>query len=169
MYDIEGTAKKGDYLYAKVPNHPNANKNGYVLLHRAIMENSIGRYLTKDEVVHHKDHNKFNNDISNLQLMTHKEHSLLHALENAKTKLYDIVELKCPSCGKIFCKPITTTHLQDNNRIMDTCCRSCCSKIGRTKSTDPKEYNRRVQENVVDVFKARKLTKYIYMKETSFI
>ena len=34
------------------------------------MENHLGRLLNSDEVVHHKDHNKFNNDISNLEVMT---------------------------------------------------------------------------------------------------
>lgn len=59
MFTIRKEIKKGDYLYALVPDHPNATKNGYVLMHRVIMENHLGRLLGKDEVVHHKDHKVF--------------------------------------------------------------------------------------------------------------
>lgn len=46
--------------------------------HRIVMENKIGRKLTKDEIVHHIDHNKHNNNISNLQLVTRSEHAKIH-------------------------------------------------------------------------------------------
>ena len=98
MWEIKKIIHKGDYEYALVPDHPNATKNGYVLLHRVVMENYIGRLLTPDEVVHHKDHNKKNNDISNLELLTSKEHFRLHSNEKPNTYLI----LKCPQCGKIF-------------------------------------------------------------------
>ena len=49
--------------------------------HRAIMEEHIGRKLSKNEIVHHKDGNKHNNDIDNLQVMSRQEHSRMHRLE----------------------------------------------------------------------------------------
>jgi len=55
MWNIKKVISKGDYLYALVPEHPNATKNGYVLMHRIVMENHLGRILNKDEVVHHLD------------------------------------------------------------------------------------------------------------------
>ena len=68
-WKIEKIVKKGDYLYAVVPDHPNATKHGYVLEHRVVMENYLGRLLTKGEVVHHLDGNKHNNQIENLELL----------------------------------------------------------------------------------------------------
>jgi HNH endonuclease len=47
-------------------------------LHRAIMEDHLGRRLTRDEVVHHIDHNPLNNDLSNLRVMTRAEHCVYH-------------------------------------------------------------------------------------------
>lgn len=45
MWEIENIASKGDYNYALVKNHPNATAKGYVLHHRIIVENSLGRLL----------------------------------------------------------------------------------------------------------------------------
>lgn len=46
--------------------------------HQVIMEKHIGRPLRKNEVVHHIDGNKRNNDISNLLLTTRSEHAKIH-------------------------------------------------------------------------------------------
>ena len=65
-WNIEKIIKKGDYLYALVHNHPNSTSNGYVLLHRVLMENHLGRLLNAEEVVHHIDGDKMNNVLNNL-------------------------------------------------------------------------------------------------------
>lgn len=81
------------------PNHPNyrgghIDKNGYRIIHlpgryvkehRYIMEQQLGRRLMTNEDVHHKDHDKLNNDLSNLQLLTKSEHATLH-WDDAKRK-----------------------------------------------------------------------------------
>lgn len=66
---IRGIAKSGQgYLMVWIPNHPMATVNGYVLQHRHAMELHIGRYLTAEEVVHHRNGNREDNRIENLQL-----------------------------------------------------------------------------------------------------
>lgn len=51
----------------------------WVKEHRYIMEQSIGRKLNDEEVVHHKDRDKYNNSIANLQLMdNNSKHIALH-------------------------------------------------------------------------------------------
>lgn len=49
------------------------------LEHRVVMEKLIGRRLRNDEIVHHRDGNKGNNDPANLELMTQSEHARHHA------------------------------------------------------------------------------------------
>lgn len=53
------------------------SRNG-IPKHRYVMEQYLGRLLRSDEVVHHIDRNKLNNDISNLQLVTKEEHMRIH-------------------------------------------------------------------------------------------
>lgn len=65
----------GGYVKIKMPDHPMANKQGYVREHRLVMANHLGRALQPQEVVHHKDGNPSNNDLSNLELFgTNAEH-----------------------------------------------------------------------------------------------
>jgi hypothetical protein len=69
-----GRKKRRDgYILAYCPDHPYAisdgnNRKTYVLEHRLIMERYLGRYLSPEEVVHHKDGNPSNNKIENLEL-----------------------------------------------------------------------------------------------------
>ena len=63
-----------------------ANKDGYVMEHILIMEDAMGRYITRDEVVHHKNHKRDDNRIENLELMTFNAHASLHMKERWKTK-----------------------------------------------------------------------------------
>jgi hypothetical protein len=51
-------------------------------VHVVEMEKIIGRRITENEVVHHKDENKTNNDPDNLELMTRAEHARHHGIEN---------------------------------------------------------------------------------------
>ena len=46
--------------------------------HRAIMEAHLGRKLMTDEVVHHVNEDKADNRIENLNLMSARDHGLLH-------------------------------------------------------------------------------------------
>lgn len=45
------------------------------------MQNYIGRKLKKNEVVHHINHNREDNRIENLRLMTRSDHQSLHRKE----------------------------------------------------------------------------------------
>ena len=69
------------YVLIYSPNHPNRDKNTRcVLEHRLVVEKFIGRYLTKEEVVHHINENKSDNRIENLMLFKNlKEHSSFHS------------------------------------------------------------------------------------------
>ena len=57
------------YWHIYKPEHPHAVKGGkYVAEHRLVMEEKLGRYLTRKEVVHHVDGDRQNNHPDNLMM-----------------------------------------------------------------------------------------------------
>jgi hypothetical protein len=70
------------YILELCKDHPKANRHGYVQQHRLIVERHIGRYLKNEELIHHIDGNKQNNDISNLYLFeSNSSHAKYHLAE----------------------------------------------------------------------------------------
>lgn len=67
---------------------------GVVLEHRLVMAIHLGRPLEDWEVVHHIDHNRSNNDISNLELHSHLQHTGITASENKITAKLRAAERK---------------------------------------------------------------------------
>jgi len=65
--------------------HPLSDKRGVVLLHRHVASVKDGRWLTKNNIVHHVDGNKDNNDPSNLEIMDISEHASLHLRSRTRT------------------------------------------------------------------------------------
>jgi hypothetical protein len=73
------------YVVLFKPEHPFCGVRKSILEHRFIMECKIGRYLKKEEIVHHIDGNKSNNDINNLMLFKNQsEHIKYHIKINTK-------------------------------------------------------------------------------------
>lgn len=68
----------GGYILVYCPDHPSADRSGYVLEHRLVMEKALGRTLKTDEYVHHINGNKADNDIKNLALTNMSEHAKIH-------------------------------------------------------------------------------------------
>lgn len=75
------------YIMLLVPNHPHCDNSGYVMEHRVIAEKLIGRYLTRGEVVHHKNGIKTDNRPENLEVMTITQHRKEHM--DAHSKLHE--------------------------------------------------------------------------------
>ena len=108
------------YMYSYDPTHPLANKAGKVYEHIYVMTNHLKRPLAENECVHHKDRNRANNDLQNLQLLTSSEHRRLHLIEDHGIIFYDV---KCKRCDTVF----ETTN--KSSRVY--CSNSCASESSK--------------------------------------
>ena len=99
--------KMGKYLCTFCPDNPRATKEGYVYIHVLVAEKKLGRYLTKEECVHHVDEDKYNNTEENIIVFkTNADHAAFHkgvkAIKDGDVwwcpnkKIY----LVCPICGE---------------------------------------------------------------------
>jgi hypothetical protein len=105
---LRSVIRKDSWVNGRVavyaPNHPKANSSGYVLRSRFMMEQHVGRYLTEDEHVHHKNGNELDDRIDNFEILTRSEHIKLHYIEGSGPRQreldYDKIEvLMNEGCG----------------------------------------------------------------------
>lgn len=69
----------GGRIGVYAPEHPRANGSGYVLRARWVMEQHLGRVLSSSEEVHHRNKNKTDDRIENLEVLSTTDHARLHA------------------------------------------------------------------------------------------
>ena len=81
---------------------------GKVYEHRLIMEQHLGRPLSSDEVVHHKDGNPSNNDLSNLEVLNRVTHRKAHAKEKGQCLECEGVEWVKGLCFHCYYKKANT-------------------------------------------------------------
>jgi hypothetical protein len=105
-----------------IPEHELADQTGRVFIHRLVMSEHLGRKLNSNEIVHHKDGNKWNWKIDNLELTNRVEHGKHHH-ENETTPRY------CKYCYELF--------TPKQNRIKF--CSPKCSQLANRRFTVTKE------------------------------
>lgn len=117
---------------------------------RYLMSVKEKRVLDKNEHVDHKDNDKTNDDIDNLQIMTLAENNVKEAKRHGRK----YVRLKCPNCGCIFEKPKRQTHLQKSRQKYTSCSRHCSSYIGARLQHYPNDetLKKNIENNVVEEF-----------------
>lgn len=92
------------YILIANPEHENSRKSGYVLEHRYIISQRIGRPLKDTEIVHHINGDKLDNRPENLEITSRSHHALHHmqSKPNINTRRVERVIVNCLNCGLEF-------------------------------------------------------------------
>ena len=60
------------------PDHPHKQRDNAVFEHRLVMEKKLGRYLEKNEIIHHINGDRYDNRPENLMLVNRSRHVMEH-------------------------------------------------------------------------------------------
>jgi len=90
------------------PEHPR-NNSYYIFEHILIIEKYLGRYLFKNEVVHHKNGIRNDNRIENLEIKTKSQHARDHFMNKLQIT-YGLAE-------EITNEIINSNNIEKNNII----------------------------------------------------
>ncbi len=103
--------------------HYDSGKKTTVLEHRELMEKFIGRKLLSNEHVHHKDENKLNNSIDNLEILTAADHAAHH------NPTEPMMKLVCVYCNNKFERiPYRERSERKRGKFGPFCSRVCSGK-----------------------------------------
>lgn len=86
------TTKKG-YIKELRKEHRRADRIGYVYQHILVYEDTLNCCLLDGIDIHHKDKNQKNNNFSNLEPITHKNHTRHHTLNYQISRSNSIKDL----------------------------------------------------------------------------
>jgi HNH endonuclease len=80
------------YRRVYVPGHPTAAAYGWAYEHRMVAYDAWGDVVLGMQV-HHKNHDRLDNRLENLELMTQADHMAAHGMKNRKVERGQVVEM----------------------------------------------------------------------------
>ncbi len=92
--DIGSETVWNERVWVKVGNHPLFPDRTWVRKSNLIMAEHLGRMLAKNEIVHHRNENKTDDRIENLEVMDNKDHAVHHNNDEVTRKLKSVLMRK---------------------------------------------------------------------------
>ena len=114
-------SNKGYYLVSL----SNKGKTHTYTIHKLVMEH-FNRCAFDYEVINHIDHNKLNNNISNLEYITQKE-NCIKAVEYGKVKLKPVIQLDKENNFIQKFNSISEAHIKTSVALADI--HRCCNNL----------------------------------------
>lgn len=131
-----------EYKLIYMPDHPSAmtskDWNGFVYEHIYLVEKEMGRVLNNNEVVHHLDGNRKNNNISNLIVLSRSSHARLHKwIEQGAPYLKEYGEQGVNSGKSKVSKSCVVCGITLQYKQVNTCSIECKHTLAHSKSKIP--------------------------------
>lgn len=101
----DGRTHRRDYTFVRKPNHPRADKQGYVREHILAWEEAHGKPLPKGWIIHHLNGNKKDNRPENLIALPNKKHE-------------NLLELKAKRIRELEAKVRVLERALEDNQMM---------------------------------------------------
>ena len=108
---------KARYRQVKINGRPR-------LEHRHVVEQALGRPLERHEQVHHKNRNRLDNRLENLEVVSSAEHGLRHT--------FRAITSSCVICGTVF------TPSKTKRERKQTCSPACKSALLSLRNAERK-------------------------------
>lgn len=104
------------YKVLKIHGHPLATKNGAVLEHRKVWFEHFGS-IPEGSVIHHKNGNKHDNRIENLECLTRSQHMKEHYSHGlgVRNGVAKFVKFKCVVCDSEFMRRECAVKVNDKH------------------------------------------------------
>lgn len=125
------------------------NKRSVTSYARYLVATSLGRFLESWEQVDHIDHDKTNDVLENLQILTVTENNR----KDAKRKGRLVAEIKCPQCNTIFVRRKGNTQAIECNKGKVTCCSRDCRNEFLTKGYSKEKRHQISLESLLRVYR----------------
>ena len=114
------------YLYNK-----SLGKRRLISRARYRMSVALGRRLKKWEHVDHKDENKTNDALGNLQILTQEQNNRKSVRARGKQKKF--ISLSCVVCGTEFKRTLRLHRMRMREGNLPTCSKSCGGKVSKLR------------------------------------
>lgn len=142
--------KNGPYELVVAPDdYPGKRYRGrYCYEHHLVWWRADNPLPEQDEMLHHKNDNKRDNRLLNLEMMKRGAHSRRHT----KSRGQMMVRFRCPSCGIDFIRPKCKSQLSKGGKIT-FCSRQCTGKFGFAGAPREK-VDAAIRTNVLEIFRS---------------
>lgn len=125
------------YVDVYDPDHLNAGARGYVLEHVLVASKAIGRPLSKDETVHHRNETRHDNRNANLIICSRSFHSELHARMKCMAEIgRPTTERPCQTCSATI-RPTLDEARKGNGKYCSHGCHNTGRAAAKKKEVNP--------------------------------
>lgn len=152
------TTDKAGYVLVWAPDHPFANRAGYVREHRLVAEEKLGRLLLPTEVVHHIDDDPSNNSPENLVVFESNGQHLAATRKGRKPNISPEGRERIRAANLLKKGKVNTISPEGRERMRQATIRNNKARAGKKRQMTPEQRERNLA--ALDAARAKRWDDY---------